>query len=199
MNKRELLRGGVTLCCGKTYKRELLWGGVTLCCGKMFSTCVSLVHGGESDLVSHRVQLISKIVQNMYILSHYKSKTTDRTNNAYAYVLHTPHTSHTLLCVYVIYINCSNQYTIRVNMVVVMVSVLGLVGISSSFSTTALRTCRPSPPCDQACRNMTTCLIIGDSVSLGMMSALSATLNQTCRVLHAPFSGDGGACDTRHA
>lgn len=34
-------------------------------------------------------------------------------------------------------------------------------------------------------------------VSIGYTSVLAGLLNGTCTVAHAPFSGDGGACDTR--
>jgi hypothetical protein len=43
------------------------------------------------------------------------------------------------------------------------------------------------------------CLVVGDSVSLGYTSPLTQLLSGTCSVVHAPFSGDGGACDTNYA
>jgi len=69
----------------------------------------------------------------------------------------------------------------------------------------ASRICRPPPP-----RPITTaaagsdvsiqrfCLVVGDSVSLGYTTPLSAVLNGTCDVVHAPYSDDGGACDTAY-
>ena len=39
------------------------------------------------------------------------------------------------------------------------------------------------------------CIVVGNSVSLGYSGALTALLNVSCTVGHAPFSGDGGACE----
>ena len=64
-------------------------------------------------------------------------------------------------------------------------------------ATRAQRICRPPP----AASNVTgkVMLVIGDSVSLGYTPLVGALLNRTGIVLHAPFSGDGGACDTAYA
>ena len=75
----------------------------------------------------------------------------------------------------------------------------------------AIRICRPSPPSpsdDDASGSVPACLVIGDSVSLGYTGSafgapgsggnLAHNFRGTCTVLHAPFSGDGGACDTRY-
>ena len=76
----------------------------------------------------------------------------------------------------------------------------------------AQRICRPAPP---APNNTKVCLVIGDSVSLGVTGAafgagpcdargccsggcLAIDMVKDCVVLHAPFSGDGGACDVRY-
>lgn len=76
----------------------------------------------------------------------------------------------------------------------------------------AERICRPSPPAPNGTKS---CLVIGDSVSLGTTGAafgggpcdsrgccsggcLAIDMRQDCDVLHAPFSGDGGACDVRY-
>jgi hypothetical protein len=80
----------------------------------------------------------------------------------------------------------------------------------------ALRICRPPPPYIARGRtpNMEQrqakkmCLVIGDSVSLGYTGdswngpgtggQLAENMTGTCDVLHAPFSGDGGACDSKY-
>ena len=76
------------------------------------------------------------------------------------------------------------------------------------------RICRPAPPAPNG-TTVPTCLVIGDSVSLGTTGAafgagpceargccsggcLAIDMMQECEVLHAPFSGDGGACDIRY-
>ena len=76
--------------------------------------------------------------------------------------------------------------------------------------TKAARICRPSPPSPttNSTSGVPTCLVIGDSVSLGYTGSafgapgsggnLAKNMTGTCDVLHAPFSGDGGACDTRY-
>eukprot|EP00041_Stephanoeca_diplocostata_P012514 m.209550 g.209550 ORF g.209550 m.209550 type:complete len:359 (-) comp18988_c0_seq1:1088-2164(-) len=66
--------------------------------------------------------------------------------------------------------------------------------VQQSFQ--AKRICRPAPP--MANTSLPLCLVIGDSVSIGYSGPLAEILNSTCAVLHAPFSGDGGACDTRY-
>ena len=66
-------------------------------------------------------------------------------------------------------------------------------------ATKALRICRPPPPKVNSSSVLPTCLVIGDSVSLGYMSPLTQLLRGTCNAVHAPFSGDGGACDTNYA
>ena len=48
-------------------------------------------------------------------------------------------------------------------------------------------------------RSLQVCLVVGDSVSLGYTGPLTALLEKRCTVVHAPFSGDGGACDTNYA
>ena len=76
----------------------------------------------------------------------------------------------------------------------------------------AERICRPAPPAPNGTKS---CLVIGDSVSLGTTGpafgagpcdargccsggCLAINMTGNCDVLHAPFSGDGGACDTRY-
>jgi hypothetical protein len=77
-------------------------------------------------------------------------------------------------------------------------------GLAASTATTAqaqtkaLRICRPPPPRPSSTA-LPVCLVVGDSVSLGYTSPLTQLLNGTCSVVHAPFSGDGGACDTNYA
>ena len=44
-----------------------------------------------------------------------------------------------------------------------------------------------------------TCLIIGDSVSIGYTPMVANMTADLCDVVHAPFSGDGGACDSSYA
>ena len=86
-------------------------------------------------------------------------------------------------------------------MVLLLLAVMATVIPGTLSVTSAWRTCRPPPPCDNVCRNnsLPVCLVVGDSVSIGYTSPfLEAALNGTCTVLHAPFSGDGGACDTRY-
>jgi len=77
----------------------------------------------------------------------------------------------------------------------------------------ALRICRPPPPYNASMRTTVkkervkkACLVIGDSVSLGYTNdafgkpgsggQLAENMTGICDVLHAPFSGDGGACDS---
>ena len=72
----------------------------------------------------------------------------------------------------------------------------------------AQRICRPAPPRPATNSSAPACLVIGDSVSLGYTGAgwgtpdgggmLTLNMTGTCDVVHAPYSGDGGACDTRY-
>jgi hypothetical protein len=82
----------------------------------------------------------------------------------------------------------------------------------------AQRICRPAPPAPNSSSGAGSvregghpppaCLVIGDSVSLGYTGTafgkpgsggcLAHNLSGICDVLHAPYSGDGGACDTRY-
>jgi len=71
-----------------------------------------------------------------------------------------------------------------------------VVGDPVRNGTKALRICRPPPPYTPT--QAPACLVIGDSVSLGYTGDLATNLTGTCDVLHAPYSGDGGACDTRY-
>eukprot|EP00937_MAST-01D_sp_MAST-1D-sp2_P002662 g2662.t1 len=65
----------------------------------------------------------------------------------------------------------------------------------------AMRICRPPPPCNATCHGAAQApvLLVGDSVSIGYTGPLAQLLAADGReLLHAPFSGDGGACDTRY-
>eukprot|EP00056_Hartaetosiga_gracilis_P001329 m.44245 g.44245 ORF g.44245 m.44245 type:complete len:327 (-) comp10592_c0_seq1:1140-2120(-) len=42
------------------------------------------------------------------------------------------------------------------------------------------------------------CLIIGDSVSIGYTPFVATQLADVCDVQHSPYSGDGGACETAY-
>ena len=59
------------------------------------------------------------------------------------------------------------------------------------------RICRPPPPHPEN-GSLPVCLVVGDSVSIGMTGGVAAALAGRCAVVHAPFSGDGGACDTNY-
>jgi hypothetical protein len=79
-------------------------------------------------------------------------------------------------------------------------------GVALATTTTrSHRICRPAPPRVVAAADdddgglLPVCLVVGDSVSLGYTGDLTALLKGTCSVVHAPFSGDGGACDTNYA
>ena len=62
----------------------------------------------------------------------------------------------------------------------------------------ARRICRPGPPSPTT--GQKSVLIIGDSISLGSMHTITAFLApHGVEVAHAPFSGDGGALDTKYA
>jgi len=84
-------------------------------------------------------------------------------------------------------------------MVVFLLSVISLIAASTADdiidSDRAPRICRPSPTYTSANK---TCLIIGDSVSIGYTSPLTPMMRSSCDLLHAPYSSDGGACDTRY-
>ena len=73
---------------------------------------------------------------------------------------------------------------------------LGSAAAAKPFK--APRVCRPPPFVNASATRPGErfCLVVGDSVSLGYTAALTANLSTACTVLHAPFSGDGGACDT---
>ena len=58
------------------------------------------------------------------------------------------------------------------------------------------RICRPPPPRPNSSQPV--CLVVGDSVSIGMTNGVAIGMAGTCAVVHAPFSGDGGACDTNY-
>lgn len=63
----------------------------------------------------------------------------------------------------------------------------------------ASRVCRPGPPLAAPKDGRKNCLIIGDSISLGYTPIVQQLLNTSCQVQHAPYSGDGGALDTKYA
>ena len=56
----------------------------------------------------------------------------------------------------------------------------------------ASRVCRPGPPLLPPTDGRKNCLVIGDSVSIGYTPYVTAMMNASCQVQHAPFSGDGG-------
>ena len=84
------------------------------------------------------------------------------------------------------------------------VAVHAALGAPVLNGTHAMRICRPPPPYNATGRVKKACLVIGDSVSLGYTNdagsggQLAENMTGICDVLHAPFSGDGGACDTRY-
>ena len=58
--------------------------------------------------------------------------------------------------------------------------------------------CMPGPEYN-ASSSQPTCLVLGDSVSIGYTPHLVAMLNDSCFVQHSPWSSDGGACSTSYA
>jgi acyl-CoA thioesterase-1 len=98
--------------------------------------------------------------------------------------------------------NILHYSTLQLLIMTWLVCSLLLASLSSralaSNGTKALRICRPSPPVPDAADSSPACLVIGDSVSLGYTTPLTGNLTGICDVLHAPYSGDGGACDTRY-
>ena len=79
-----------------------------------------------------------------------------------------------------------------------LVKLLSLATTASATITPARRVCRPGPPA-AALGDGTkgSVLIIGDSISIGAMNDLTAALQSAATVVHAPFSGDGGALDCK--
>ena len=72
-------------------------------------------------------------------------------------------------------------------MVLLLLAVMATVIPGTLSVTSAWRTCRPPPPCDNVCRNnsLPVCLVVGDSVSIGYTSPfLEAALNGTCTVCY---------------
>lgn len=58
--------------------------------------------------------------------------------------------------------------------------------------------CNPGPEYN-ASSSQPTCLILGDSVSIGYTPFVVSKLNGSCFVQHSPWSTDGGACSTSYA
>ena len=84
-------------------------------------------------------------------------------------------------------------------LVVILLSSFALASGHFGDESLASRVCRPGPPLPPPDDGRKNCLIIGDSVSLGYTPIVVGLMNSTCQVQHAPFSGDGGALDTKYA
>jgi hypothetical protein len=82
----------------------------------------------------------------------------------------------------------------------VLVGLLIVVAVAMEAGLTihaSERICRPPPPRTES--NKKACLVIGDSVSIGYTPMVTNMTAGLCDVVHAPFSGDGGACDSSYA
>ena len=88
---------------------------------------------------------------------------------------------------------------LRTNMLGLLVCYV-LASSAAAVTTKSLRICRPPPPRPAVSNGGAgrVCLVVGDSVSLGYTGPLTKSMAAACDVVHAPFSGDGGACDTRY-